>query len=134
MGRKMMWLSSNRAMESQEAAVQVNKGKTGVRSTRGGGALTSQQLNLTSTPPHLLPMFVVGQTKDNKVLELVAVTNNSLEMENGKVSGNSLKTEDHSGQEGHLGRINYHQLGPIGEIMDLAPIKNDPISMVGDLH
>ena len=68
------------------------------------------------------------------MLEVVAVTNNSLEMENGKVLENSLKTEDHSGQEGPLGRINYHQLGPIGEIMDLAPIKNDPINMVGDLH
>ena len=77
-------------------------------------------------------MKVVGQTKDIKVLEVVAVTNNSLEMENGKVSENSLKTEDHSGQEGRLGRINYHQLGPIEEIMDLAPIKNDPINMVGD--
>merc|ERR1719370_2327752 len=33
-----------------EAGVEVNKGKTGVRSTRGGGALTSQQLNSTSTP------------------------------------------------------------------------------------
>ena len=65
MGRKMMWLSSNRAMESQEAAVQVNKGKTGVRSIRGGDALTSQQLNLTSTPPHLLPMIMVVQIKDN---------------------------------------------------------------------
>ena len=134
MGRKTMWLSSNRAMERQEGAVEVDKGKTGVRSTRGGGALTSQQLNLTSTPPHLLPMIVVGQTKDNKVLEVVAVTNNNLEMENGKVSGNSLKTEDHSGQEGRLGRINYHQLGPIEEIMDLAPIKNDPINMVGNPH
>ena len=132
MGRRTTWLSSNRAMESQEAAVQVNKGKTGVRSTRGGDALTSQQLNLTSTPPHLLPMIVVGQTKDNQALEVV--TNNSLEMENGKVLENSFKTEDHSGQEGHLGRINYHQLGPIEEIMDLAPIKNDPINMVGDPH
>ena len=62
------------------------------------------------------------------------MTINSLEMENGKVLGNSPKTEHHSGQEGHLGRINYHQLGPIGEIMDLAPIKNDPINMVGDPH
>ena len=60
-------MSSNRAMErqDQEAAVEVNKGKTGVRSTRGGDDLTSQQLNLTSIPPHLLPMIVVGQTKDN---------------------------------------------------------------------
>ena len=62
------------------------------------------------------------------------MTNNSLEMENGKVLENSLKTEDHSGREGHPGRINFHQLGPIGEIMDLAPIKNDPIDMVGDPH
>ena len=62
------------------------------------------------------------------------MTNNSLEMENGKVSGNSLKTEGHTGQEGRLGRINYHQLGPTEEIMDLAPIKNDPINMVGDPH
>ena len=62
------------------------------------------------------------------------MTNNSLEMESGKVLENNLKTEDHIGQEGHLGRINYHQLGPIEEIMDLAPIKNDPINMVGNPH